>query len=62
MFSTAALMGAIMLLGEDAVMFSIDYPYESSEQAAEFLNAAPLSVSAREKVSHRNAERILRIS
>ena len=59
--SPSALAGAIMEIGEDAVMFSVDYPYESSTVALDFLKHAPLSDSAREKVAFRNAERVLKI-
>jgi 2,3-dihydroxybenzoate decarboxylase len=59
--SPAALAGAVMEIGEDAVMFAVDYPYESTELAVRFLEAAPLSKLAREKIASRNAERLLRI-
>lgn len=61
MFSPASLLGAIMEIGEDAIMFSIDYPYESTELAVQFLESSPLSQLAREKIAWRNAERILGI-
>ena len=51
-----------MALGEDAVLFSIDYPFESSEAAVNFLKSAPLSKIAREKIAGLNAERLLRIT
>jgi len=60
-FSPSALAGAVMAIGEDSVLFSIDYPYESTEEAVNFLNSAPLSRVAREKIAGRNAERLLRI-
>ncbi len=59
--SHASLVGAITAIGEDAVMFAIDYPFESSEQAVEFLKSAPISPEQREKLAHLNAERILRL-
>lgn len=60
-FSHAALVGAVMAIGEDAVMFSIDYPFESTAEAVEFLHTAPLSAKQKEKLAHLNAERILKI-
>jgi 2,3-dihydroxybenzoate decarboxylase len=60
-FSPAALAGAILAIGEDSVLFAIDYPYESTEEAVRFLNAAPLSGIAREKIAGLNAERLLGI-
>jgi len=60
-FSPAALAGAVLAVGEDAILFSIDYPYESTELAVSFLHSAPLSRSAREKIAWRNAEQLLKI-
>jgi 2,3-dihydroxybenzoate decarboxylase len=42
-FSHAALIAAIQEVGVDNVMFSIDYPFESTEQAVQFIRAAPLA-------------------
>jgi 2,3-dihydroxybenzoate decarboxylase len=60
-FSPSALAGAVMAIGEDSVLFAIDYPYESTEEAVSFLNSAPLSRIAREKIAGLNAERLLRL-
>lgn len=60
-FSHAALVGAIMAIGEDAVMFSIDYPFESSAEALEFLRTAPITSEQREKIAHLNATRLLKL-
>ncbi|WP_253713134.1 amidohydrolase family protein [Bradyrhizobium sp. WD16] len=56
-----ALVGAIGALGEDSVMFSVDYPYEDSKTAGAFIESAPISETVRAKVCHGNAERILRL-
>lgn len=56
-----ALIGAIAALGEDSVMFSVDYPYEDSKTAGAFIESAPISEAIRAKVCHGNAERILRL-
>ncbi|AKI02220.1 putative TIM-barrel fold metal-dependent hydrolase [Hoeflea sp. IMCC20628] len=56
--SHPSLMGAIGEMGEDAVMFSIDYPYEDTDLAVEFIESAPLSEVARAKVCHDNAARL----
>lgn len=34
-FSPAALTGAVLEVGADAIMFSVDYPYESSQAAVD---------------------------
>jgi len=59
--SPAALAGAIAEMGEEAVMFSVDYPYESTAVAADFIEAAPMSERTRALVCHGNAERILKL-
>jgi 2,3-dihydroxybenzoate decarboxylase len=61
-FSPAALTGAIFEVGADAVMFSVDYPYESSKDAVEGFERTTLSPCDREKIAHGNAERILRLT
>ncbi|WP_068181089.1 amidohydrolase family protein [Mycobacterium sp. UM_CSW] len=60
-FSPAAMLGAMLEVGADAVMFSVDYPYESSQEAVEGFERTTLSAADREKIAHGNAERLLRI-
>jgi 2,3-dihydroxybenzoate decarboxylase len=60
-FSPAALTGAVLEIGSDAVLFSVDYPYESSHQAVAGLERTTLSDTDRHKIAHGNAERILRL-
>jgi 2,3-dihydroxybenzoate decarboxylase len=55
------LADAIAALGEDSVMFSVDYPYEDTQTAAAFIESAPISEGVRAKVCHGNAERLLRL-
>jgi 2,3-dihydroxybenzoate decarboxylase len=57
--SHAALMCALEALGEDNVMFSVDYPYEDCGVAASFVETAPLSEPQRTKLCYGNAERLL---
>lgn len=57
----ASLVQAIAALGEDSVMFSVDYPYEDTQVAATFIESAPLSDAVRAKVCHANAARILKL-
>ncbi len=61
-FSHPALAAAIGEVGIDNVMFSIDYPFESTEQAVRFLRTAPLAPADQARVAHANAERILRLN
>ncbi|MBU58490.1 MAG: amidohydrolase [Alcanivorax sp.] len=59
--SAPTLMAAIGEMGEDAVLFSVDYPYESTELAARFIEEAPISDAVREKVCRGNAKRLLKL-
>ena len=60
-FSDAPLICSIMALGADRIMFSVDYPYEYSHEAVEFIDKAPISDEDREKICHGNAERLLKL-
>jgi predicted TIM-barrel fold metal-dependent hydrolase len=60
-FSHAALLGATHAVGIDRVLFAIDYPYEQSREAVEFLRTAPYAPADLERIAHGNAERILRL-
>ncbi|MEU6403381.1 amidohydrolase family protein [Streptomyces sp. NPDC046985] len=60
-FSHPALMDAVQTIGVDNVMFSVDYPYEESVPAAEFMRTAPLAPADKARVAYGNAERILRL-
>ncbi|MEW2167312.1 amidohydrolase family protein [Streptomyces sp. NPDC007084] len=55
------LKAAIDIVGIDHVLFAIDYPFEKSEQAVNFLRRAPLTPVQRRKIAHGNAERILKL-
>jgi len=58
-FAPEPLRCAIDAMGLDRVLFSVDYPLEDSDEAARFIETAPLSEVEREAVCFRNAERVL---
>lgn len=60
-FSPEPLRCTIDAMGLDRVLFSVDYPLEDSDEAARFIETAPLSEAEREAVCFRNAERVLRL-
>lgn len=60
--SPGALSGALQEVGPDAVMFSVDYPYESPSVAADFIEKAPISEEVREKICYSNAARLLKLT
>ena len=49
-------------MGNENVMFSIDYPFEKTELAAQFIETANISDADRIRVASGNAKRILRIN
>lgn len=58
----SALQCALAEMGDDRVLFSVDYPYEDATQAAEWIETTPLADEAqRAKLCHENAERVLRL-
>lgn len=61
-FEPAVLRAAIDILGADAVMFAVDYPWEASRDAVELIRRTPMTDAERHQVAHGNAERILKLA
>ncbi len=61
LFSTPPLRCALEELGEDRVLFSVDYPYESSKDAGEWFDGVDLPQSTLKKIAYGNAKRLLRL-
>jgi len=47
-----------LALGADNIFFAVDYPFDSSDKAVQFMDSAPISDSDREKIYHLNAEKL----
>ncbi len=62
MFSADPLNCTISALGHEHVMFSADYPFESIDEAAEFIDHVPLADSVRADICFNNAEKLLRLN
>jgi len=60
-FYTPALLCSVMAMGVDNVIFSVDWPFESNKEACQWLDSLPLSVEDKEKIAHKNAERVLKL-
>jgi 2,3-dihydroxybenzoate decarboxylase/5-carboxyvanillate decarboxylase len=56
-----ALDYSLKALGEDNIVWAIDYPYQPTAPAVAWMDAAPVSDEVRAKLYHGNAERIFRI-
>ena len=60
--SQPALRHALEVLGSDAILFAADYPYESVEEAVDFMDNAPIGEEDRRKIYQTNAEKLFRLS
>jgi predicted TIM-barrel fold metal-dependent hydrolase len=56
---TPTFLNLLLEIGVDRIMFSVDYPYGSMEEAKSFLRHIPVSDADRERIAHANAERLL---
>ena len=61
-FRDELLALALSTMGEDRVMFSVDYPMASGQRGADWFRALDLPRAAKEKIAHGNAERLLGIA
>ncbi len=59
--STPALRCALEEIGENRVLFSVDYPYESSKAAGDWLDNAGLAAETLNLVASGNAKRLLHL-
>lgn len=55
----STLRNTLEELGESRVMFSVDYPYESNEDAADWFDGLAISESTRSAIGSENANRLL---
>lgn len=59
--SDQPLRCAIDAMGADRVMFSVDYPFEKTDEAGSWIENAPLTDEERDLVCYRNAKTLLRL-
>ncbi|GAA5144840.1 amidohydrolase family protein [Microbacterium pseudoresistens] len=60
-FDPAPLQCALSTIGADRILFAVDYPYSRNEEARAFLDHLGIARSDLEKITHRNAERLLKL-
>jgi gamma-resorcylate decarboxylase len=58
-YHTKPFLDAVEQIGEDRVLFSVDYPYEQMSSAARWFDDAQFSNSLKLKVGRENANRLL---
>jgi len=57
-----AFLAAFMTFGADRLLFSVDYPFGDNLAAVASLKSLPVSPEDREKIAHKNADALLRLS
>lgn len=60
-FTAPPFLCALQVVGADRLLFSVDYPFSSNAAGRTFLDGLPLNPADRANISHRNAERLLRL-
>jgi 5-carboxyvanillate decarboxylase len=60
-FSIPAFLCAYLELGSDRILFAVDYPLESNQEAVQFMEALPICEYDKEIVCHLNAERLFKL-
>ncbi len=59
MFGVQAFLCVYQTLGADRILFAVDYPFESNEQGARFIDSLPICDADRQKICSANAEKLL---
>jgi gamma-resorcylate decarboxylase len=60
-YHTPSLLGVMLEIGADRILFAADYPFEDMADAATWLGALPISPADREKIARTNASRLLKL-
>ena len=60
-FSEPPFLAALLTFGIDRIMFSVDYPYASNESGRAFLNRISLPPADMAKLTHGNADALLKL-
>jgi predicted TIM-barrel fold metal-dependent hydrolase len=60
-FSFPALQCCMLEMGTDRIMFSVDYPWSENVEGVAFMESIPVSREDRDKMLHKNVERLLRL-
>lgn len=60
-FTVPPLLCTLQVIGADRILFSVDYPYSPNTIGRKFLDTLPVSPGDLAKISHGNAERLLKV-
>lgn len=61
-FRTSALLDALLEVGSDRLLFSVDYPYESMAEIVPWFDSCPISEADRSKIGRDNARALFDIA
>jgi 5-carboxyvanillate decarboxylase len=61
MFWEPVMQYVCSVLGVDSILFAVDYPYESSKEAVQFMESLQIGDNDKEKIYHLNAEKLLNL-
>lgn len=61
-FHTPTLLGVLMELGADRVLFAVDYPFEDMAEASSWFAGVPIAAADRDKIASANARRVFGLS
>lgn len=59
--SEQALACAVLSVGSDRILFSVDYPYEVMDVAARWIDSAPMAERDRRKIAYENASKLFKL-
>lgn len=57
-FSTSSLLASLLESGSDRLLYSVDYPFEKHEDAAQWFDSCSISQADRQKIGRDNARRL----
>ncbi len=57
----ATFLDLLLEVGTERIMFSVDHPYGSMQEARAFLDQIPVTAADRERIAHGNAEKLFNI-
>jgi predicted TIM-barrel fold metal-dependent hydrolase len=60
-FTAPPFRCAMEVVGEERLLYSVDYPYRSMQAGAQFLHDLAVAPDVLEKIAHGNAERLLKL-
>ncbi len=60
-FHTPSLIGALLQVGADRILFAADHPFERTSEAAEWFDHVPISEADRLKIGAGNARRLFKL-